>query len=587
LRQLAGARKLAALKNSTPVGTLGFLALLLFAGCDRAETSSTSAKPKGSVTFTKHIAPIVFQNCSSCHRPGESAPFPLLSYDDVRKRSRQIVEVTQSRYMPPWLPDSTRVKLVGERRLSDEQLRLIRQWVEDGAPEGDPKELPPVPQWSTRWALGEPDLVAKPNKPFVLPAEGREVYRNIVVPLPLSARRFVKGIEFRPNSRAVHHAFFRFDKTGGVAALDGKDGQPGFYGLHTPRTVESPATFASWQPGKTPRFFDADLAWPLEPGTLLVFQLHLQPTGKEEVIAPELAFYFADRPGTALTFKLPLSSYTIDIPAGETNYVARDAFVLPVDVEVRAVLPHAHYLARELSGIAELPDGSRRWLMAIPSWDFNWQGDYQFPQPLHLPRGTRLSMEYRFDNSTNNARNPNNPPQRVTYGMGSADEMAELWLQVVVKSPQEMAALNQAVQPRLLNDQILSNEALLRKNPQDAKAHAEIGTALIMLGRTSEGLARLDQALALDAAQDEAHYFKGIAYRSMKALDMARAAFVSALQVNPKHARARGNLGLVLAEQGRLAEAAREFELALKLNPQDEIAADMLRRIRGAQAQGR
>jgi hypothetical protein len=582
LRAKARTLILAVLKNFITHGCLPVLLACLIAGCGKSNEPRGEVyvpRPAGTVTFNKDIAPIVFNNCSGCHRPGESAPFSLLAYEDVQKRAKLIMDVTQRRYMPPWLPDPDVVHLVGERRLTVDQLGLIEQWAEEGAAEGRREELPPLPKWNERWQLGEPDLVVKPKIAFSLAADGRDIYRNLVVPIPIEKRRYVRGMELKANSRALHHAFLRFDKTGQTRALDGKDGQPGFYGLHTPKSAESPITFASWQPGKTPRFYSDDLAWAMETNTDLVLQLHMQPIGKVESVAPEVAFYFTDKPGTAIASKLPLNSYTIEIPAGATNYVAADSFILPVDVELRGVLPHAHYLCRQMKGYADLPDGSRRWLMAINDWDFNWQGDYQFVTPVQLPKGTKLVMEYLYDNSTNNARNPNNPPKPVRYGMNSSDEMGELWLQIVMKSPQDSNAMTRALQPRFLKDQILTSEALLRQNPRDAKAVCDIGMALLMLGRNAEALAKLREALQIDPNYDEAHYFSGIAFRAVKQLDNARQEFETTLQLNPSHARARGNLGLVLAEQGDLAGAAQHFQLALQLNPQDEIARDMLQRI--------
>jgi len=430
--------------------------------------------------------------------------------------------------------------------------------------------------------LGQPDLVVKPARAFLLPADGGDVYRNLVIPVPISARRYVRGIEFRPNSRAVHHAFLKFDRAGQARALDGKDGQPGFGGIHAPRSCESPITFASWQPGKTPRFYADDLAWPIETNTDLVVQMHLQPIGKEESVAPEIAFYFTDKPGTAIAYKVPLNSFTIDIPAGASNYVATDSFTLPIDVELRGVLPHAHYLGKQMRGYAELPGGQRQWLISINDWDFNWQGDYQYVTPLSLPKGTKLVMEYSYDNSTNNARNPNRPPQRVTYGMQTTDEMGELWLQVVMKTQQDFAALNRALQPRFLQDQITANEAILRRTPNDARAYAEIGTARVLLGQGQTGLEQLRKSIELNSDYDEAHYFAGLALREAKELDAARQEFEITLQLNPRHARARGNLGLVLAQQGNLGGAAQQFRLALELNPQDAIALDMLKQIEQA-----
>jgi len=540
------------------------------------------ARPKGSITFSKEIAPIIFGNCSGCHHPGGSAPFDLLAYADVKKRAKHVVDVTQRRSMPPWLPDRNVVHLVGERGLTAQQVGLIKQWAEEGAAEGSTADLPPAPTWNERWQLGQPDLVVKPARAFLLPADGGDVYRNLVIPVPISARRYVRGIEFRPNSRAVHHAFLKFDRAGQARALDGKDGQPGFGGIHAPRSCESPITFASWQPGKTPRFYADDLAWPIETNTDLVVQMHLQPIGKEESVAPEIAFYFTDKPGTAIAYKVPLNSFTIDIPAGASNYVATDSFTLPIDVELRGVLPHAHYLGKQMRGYAELPGGQRQWLISINDWDFNWQGDYQYVTPLSLPKGTKLVMEYSYDNSTNNARNPNRPPQRVTYGMQTTDEMGELWLQVVMKTQQDFAALNRALQPRFLQDQITANEAILRRTPNDARAYAEIGTARVLLGQGQTGLEQLRKSIELNSDYDEAHYFAGLALREAKELDAAQQEFEITLQLNPRHARARGNLGLVLAQQGNLGGAAQQFRLALELNPQDAIALDMLKQIEQA-----
>ena len=559
--------------------SFGWLALVLLAlgGCHPADKGDRFVpRPKGTVTFSKDIAPIVFQNCSGCHRLGESAPFPLLGYEDTRKHAKQIVDVTQRRIMPPWLPDRNLIHFVGERGLTVQQIGLLKQWAEEGAAEGAKADLPPLPTWSSRWPLGEPDLVVKPAVGFKLSAEGRDTYRNLIIPIPLGARRFVRGIEFRPNSRAVHHAFLRFDKTGQSRLIEGQDGQPGFPGIHAPRSAESPITFASWQPGKTPRFYPEDLAWLMEINTDLILQLHLQPIGKEELIAPEVAFYFTDKPGTAIALKVPLDSFAIEIPAGVSNHLVTDEFILPVDVELRGILPHAHYLGRELKGYAVLPDGSRRWLMAIKEWDFNWQGDYQYAAPLALPKGTKLVMEYTFDNSANNPRNPHQPPQKVIYGSQTTDEMAELWLQIVMKSPEDFKAMNQALLPRFLKDGILANEALLRRNPNDARAHSELGFTLLMMGRRADGLVHLTTAIRLDPNYDEPHYFAGLAYRGLNRLDEARQEFETALRINPKHGRAHGNLGLVLAQQGDIARAAEHFRAALRLNPEDEIARTML-----------
>lgn len=570
------------LKNSVTKWLL-LSALALLVGCGESKQPAPDVfvpRPKGSVTFNKDVAPILYEHCGACHHRGGAAPFDLLTFNDAKKRARQLADVTQRRVMPPWLPNPRVVHFIGERQLSAQQIGLIRQWADEGAPEGMPGDLPVPPNWKEGWALGEPDLILKPHVAYSLSADGRDIYRNLVIPIPLSARRYVRGLEFRPNTRAVHHAFFRFDRGGRARAMDGKDGQPGFGGIHAPRTTESPITFASWQPGKTPRFYSDDLAWPLDPGTDLVLQMHLQPIGKVEPVAPEVALYFTDRPGTAIAFKIPLDSYRIEVPAGATNHLVTNSFTLPIDVEVRGVLPHAHNLCRTMRGYADLPDGSRRWLMWIDDWDFNWQGDYQFVTPVGLPKGTRLFMEYTFDNSTNNVRNPNQPPQTVYYGGNTTDEMAELWLQVIMKTKQDLETLNRALQPKFIEDSILANEALLRRNPDDPRAHAEIGSTLVLMGRVQDGLARLRRSMELDPSYDEAHYFAGLAWRMQKQLPAAQREFETTLRLNPKHAKASGNLGLVLLEQGNLPAAALQLEKTLQLNPDDEIARSVLQQVR-------
>jgi tetratricopeptide (TPR) repeat protein len=233
-----------------------------------------------------------------------------------------------------------------------------------------------------------------------------------------------------------------------------------------------------------------------------------------------------------------------------------------------------------LKGYADLPDGSRRWLMSIQNWDFNWQGEYQYPSPIQLPKGTKVMMEWTFDNSTNNPRNPHSPPRQVTYGSDTTDEMAEMWLQVVMKSQADYSKLMDAVQPRIARDMLLANQALIRRNPSNARAHSEIGVVLTMSGKPAEAMTHLRRSIELDPNYDESHYFLGLALRMSKQFAESAREFETALRLNPRHARARGNLGLVLVEMGNYPAAAQQFELALELDPKDQIARDMLQRIR-------
>src|SRR4051812_21308150 len=225
-----------------------------------AAESSTSAtrsvRSSGSrpVTFNQDIAPLIFAHCVICHRPGQAAPFPLLSYHDVQKRAKQIVEVTQRRFMPPWLPEPGYGEFENERRLSQDELALLSQWFEQGSAEGSPSELPAAPGFAGAWTLGKPDLIVEMPKSYPLQSNGKDVYRNFVIPLALGTDRYVRAVEFRPgNPKIVHHAFIKLDPSRKCRKLDGADGQPGFAGMGLPEGVQMPeGHFLAWQPGKIP-----------------------------------------------------------------------------------------------------------------------------------------------------------------------------------------------------------------------------------------------------------------------------------------------------------------------------------------------
>lgn len=535
-------------------------------------------RPKGRLTFTKDVAPIVFNQCAPCHRPGQTAPFSLLDYAAVKKRAKQISEVTARRYMPPWPPEPGYGEFADARLLTADQIGVIQQWVAEGAVEGNRAELPPPRKWNDDWQLGPPDLVVKMPEPYTLGPEGKDVYRNFVIPIPTTSRKYVKAIEFEPgNRKIVHHAFIRLDPTRQSRRLDEQDPAPGFPGMHTPSTAQSPdGQFLSWQPGKVVARADEGLAWPLEKETDLVLQAHLQPTGKPEQIQPTFGFYFTDRPSSKILFKFGLRSLNIDIPAGEKNYLLEDSFVLPADVEVLAILPHAHFLGKELAGLAVLPDGARQWLFRIKNWDFNWQGEYRYAKPVALPKGTTLKMHYLYDNSTNNVRNPNQPPKPVRYGVQSTDEMGELWFQVQLRNTNELAALSREYQPRVFREAIAYNEYLLRSNPNDPKARTELGKVQLFLGRHAEAAQNLQAAAALQRDYDEPHYYLGLMFRLQKKLPDAQREFETAAQLNPENAKAHGYLGLIFLQTGDFSRAEQHFRSALQINPDDAIARESL-----------
>lgn len=538
-----------------------------------------------SVTFNRDVASILFQNCSPCHRPGMAAPFSLLTYSDARKHAHEIVDVTQRRYMPPWLPDPSCGHFIGERLLSKDRIRILTNWVDGGLVEGSPSDLPPAPAGTDGWQLGPPDLIVNMSEPYLLAADGKDVYRNFVVPIPLKQRRFVRGIEFHPgNPRVVHHAFVNVDSTRKSRGLASGVTPPSFSGMDLPDTAVMPGgQMLGWQPGKAPYFCPDGLSWVLEPGTDMVLQIHMHPSGRVEPVQSSVGIYFTDIRPTNAAYRLELVRFDLEIPPDSTNTVYEQTYVLPVDVQLLAVSPHTHYLGKELEGFAILPDGRRQCLIRIPDWDFNWQGDYRLAEPISLPRNTTLQMRYRFDNSTNNVRNPNHPPKTVRYGLQTTDEMAELWFQVLPKS---------AVDGRTLgNDYLLHrrqyllsvHEARVQANPKDGEAHLKMGSALMFLGRDAEAFDHFLTAARLLPENDQAHYELGYQYVLRNQFLEAQSELELATRLNPRDSQAFGLLGIAQAARKNIEQARKSFEAALQLNPDDNLARKYLNQINGVQ----
>src|SRR2546426_1131862 len=306
----------------------------------RREVSTKSAStPRGPVTFSRDVAPIVFQRCAGCHRPGQSAPFALLTYQEVKKHARQIAEVTQRRYMPPWLPEPGYGEFALNRQLGADQIAIIQQWVTDGAVEGNPTDLPQMPRFPEGWQFGQPDLVVKLPQDYTLPAEGKDVYRNLVFPIPVPSLHYVKGLEFLPdNAKVIHHAFIDVDETRQSRRLAERQNPPGFDGMELPDTAVMPGgQFLGWQPGKTPYFSSEGLSWALRTNTDLVLQLHMHPSGKPEVVRPSVGFYFTDRAPTNTPFRVALKCFELDIPPAADSYAVEQSYVLPVDLNILRV----------------------------------------------------------------------------------------------------------------------------------------------------------------------------------------------------------------------------------------------------------
>jgi len=522
------------------------------------------------ITFNRDIAPIVYRSCAPCHRPGEPGPFPLLTYTDVRKHGQQIVSVSKRRYMPPWLPEAGHGEFQNERRLTDEQIRLIEQWVHKGSPEGPPADAPPLPKFVPGWQLGEPDLVIDAPAPYHLAAGGPDQYWNFVLPLGISATRWVKAIEIRPgNIRAVHHANVLIDRTRSSRIREKAPGE-GFPGMDLSiesDTFDPDSHFLFWKPGGTPWIEPPGMAWRADPASDLVLNVHMQPTGKPELIQPSIGLYFTDRPATKFPMLVQLEADgALDIPPGATDFQVADDFTVPMDMDVLAVYPHAHYLGHVLEGYATLPDGTRHWVIRIPDWDPNWQSVYRYKQPAFLPKGAVISMRYHYDNSAANPRNPNQPPRRVRGGNQATDEMAHLWLQVLPRGAEDRRMeLEQAVMLHRLE-----------KYPGDFTSQFNVGALLLARGDQAGALSYLRGAVAARPDHPVALNTLGAALLSAGNAGDAAGLFERALRANPRYTNARYNLASALAAEQLWEPAATEFRQVLVENPADSGARQHL-----------
>ncbi len=544
------------------------LCVAIVAACLGTAASSGRAAPK--ITFNKQIAPIVYENCAPCHRPGESGPFSLLSYEDVKSHASQIADVTKRRFMPPWLPQPGYGSFLEERRLTDAQIQLIQEWVEQGALPGPSKHAPVPPKFSSEWQLGPPDLVVHVTKPYQLYADGPEVFWNFIIPVPITSTKWVRAIEVRPgNPRVFHHANVIIDRSGSARRHEQTPGA-GFPGMDLTveeSTFDPDGHFLSWKPGSAPMTEPDGMAWRADPGMDLVLNTHLRPTGKIETVNPEIGIYFTDKPQSKFPMLIQLEhDGALSIKPGDHAFLDTDDFRVPLDVRVLAVYPHAHYLCKLMEGYATLPDGTRKWLVRIPDWDFNWQGVFHYKEPVFLPRGTVVHMRYHYDNSTDNERNPNHPPKLVTAGIRSTDEMGHLWLQVLPVEPGDQRAVLQ---------EALTTERLA-KYPDDFGANFNMGDLSLSKGDTDSAIRYF--ALAWKASPESvvAATELGVALFTASKISDAEVQFRKVLDMDPRYTDARYNLASAEAENGEWEAAANDFKQVVTERPDNEKARQHL-----------
>ena len=549
----------------TGVGTVGPMPAR---ASSEAPASVSSEALAQQTTFTEHVAPILFEHCSRCHRPGGLAPFSLLTYSAARQRASEIAAVTKNRTMPPWQVEPGYGDFVGLQLLTDTEIDLIQRWVVEGRVEGDPGSVPPLPAWTAGWQLGEPDLVVSVPQAFTVRAEGPDVFRTFVLPLPIDAARHVKGLEFRPgNRRVVHHANIYIDRTRRSRVLDEQDPAPGYEGL-LPGSAGFPAGhFLGWTPGQVDDLLPEDISWRLDPGTDLVLSLHLQTTGSEEAVRPSVGFFWSDAAPERTPTLLRLGRQDHDIAPGERHYTITDSYTLPVDVDVLMVKPHAHFRAREMQGFATLPDGTTSWLIYIEEWDFNWQHYFRYVTPLALPRGTVLQMRYTYDNSADNQRNPVSPPVRVRWGPESLDEMGDLWIQALTRDEPDRVVLNREFRAKAAAEEAVGYEVLIERDPENAALRDDVAMLYLELGRPAEAVGHFEASVRLKPDSAASYFNLGAALMFAGRSEEAGSQYRRVLRIDPDHVGAHNNLGSLLEARGDLDAALEHYREALRLQP--------------------
>lgn len=399
------------------------------------------------VTYASHIAKIIDRSCIACHRPGQTAPFSLVGYENAKAKANMINVVTTDRRMPPWKATLGYGEFHDENVLTEAEVSQIAQWVKNGSPLGDSKKLP-KPRVFTKgeWSLGTPDLIAAPTKSFKIYANGEDIYRHFVIKTNLTKPVWVKAMDVSPgNRRAVHHviAFIDNTKKGQKLEAQNTDGQQGYNSFGWPGFAPA-GSFGGWAPGLNARKLPEGAAFKLNPGEDIVLQVHYHPTGKPEEDLTKVGFYFAKTAKDKLSKGQKLETITNEvnvswllkvpliIPANDANNVHKRTFPIPVDYKIYSLMPHMHLLGKVMRASVITPEGNTEPLIEIKDWDFNWQMNYALKTPKIVRAGSKIVVEAVYDNSSKNPNNPNNPPKRVTWGEQTTDEM---FLFIVTGSP--------------------------------------------------------------------------------------------------------------------------------------------------------
>jgi peroxiredoxin len=401
-------------------------------------------KLAGEINYTKHVAPIIQQQCQTCHRPGEVGPFSLMTYKQAVNWAKDIKDYTQRREMPPWkVAEGSAFK--NERKMSEKDIETLAKWVDAGCPQGDPKDAPPPVQFTSGWQLGEPDLVLSADADFQLGASGRDLFRCFVLPTNLTEDKYIRAIEVRPsNARVVHHTLNFIDTAGRARKLEQtekdrvkKEGEmdlgPG-YSMSMGIGFLPSGAIGGWAPGQLPYVLPKDSYWSLPKGSDVVVQVHYHRNGRVEKDRTQIGIYFAKEKPAKRLESLVLPGRFLFVPVGN-DFVVKGNIVVDQDCDLHTVMPHMHMLGKSIKVTMTPPDGQPSTLINIKEWDYNWQETYFFKETIPVKAGTKFDVEAHFDNSAANPKNPNNPPKTVPFGEQTTNEMCFVFFSATAEKP--------------------------------------------------------------------------------------------------------------------------------------------------------
>jgi hypothetical protein len=417
-----------------------------------ARTAAKSAADARTPTFSKDVAPIFYKNCTSCHRAGEIGPMSLVTYQDARPWARSIATKVASGAMPPWHGESG--EFANDRRLSEADKATILDWANRGAPEGNKADLPPVPTFADGWQIGRPDVVFTMQEDYPIPASGQIEYKYFEVPTNFTEDKWVKAFEVRPGDRSVVHHIIVFGRpparpappaaaSSDAPAAAAPRPQPPFTfapGMQEPRDEAVQAAkrapnndrpsprggngpfVADFAPGQSVRVYAPDTAVKVAAGTTLVFQVHYTASGKATTDRSKIGIVFAkEKPKTEVMIAA-LQNANFTLPAGQPDVKVDAEMTLNRDMTIWSMLPHTHVRGKRWEYEATYPDGRTEKILTVPKYDFNWQTEYVFKQPLKLPKGTKIHSMAWYDNSAANKANPD-PTEDVHWGDQTWQEM--------------------------------------------------------------------------------------------------------------------------------------------------------------------